>query len=110
MVRAGPSISGHSNKSKANMSQSTASPDHLEVAQTRSHALLAHQHFAGVQLRGVAGLTAAIVATAPIVIDDLNCEPLYHDYALTNGGAGSERSVAPLTRSSRRTVVKAEQQ
>jgi len=69
------------------MSQSTASPDHLEVAQTRSHALLAHQHFAGVQLRGIAGLAAATVATAPIVIEDLNGEPLYHDYPLTSGGA-----------------------
>jgi hypothetical protein len=47
---------------------------------------LAHQHFAGVQLRGIAGLAAATVAAAPIVIDDLNGEPLYHDYALTNGG------------------------
>ena len=69
------------------MSQSTASPDHLQGAETRSYALLAHQHFAGVQLRGIAGLVTATVATAPIVIDDLNGEPLYHDYALSSGGA-----------------------
>lgn len=78
------------------MSQSAASPDHLEVAQTRSHALLAHQHFAGMQLRGIAALAAATVATVPIVIDDLNGEPLYHDYALTSGGtvAGTIRCAA----------------
>lgn len=69
------------------MSQSAASPDHLEVAQTGFHARLAHQHFAGMQLRGIAGLVGTIVATAPIVIDDLNGEPLYHDYALTSGAA-----------------------
>jgi hypothetical protein len=77
----------HSQTNEANMSQSTSSPDHVEVVQTRSHAVLAQQHFSGSQLRGIAGLAAASVAATPIPIDDLNGEPLFHDYPLTSGGA-----------------------
>ena len=69
------------------MSQSPTSPDHVGPTGTRSHALLAHQHFSAVQLRGLAALAGASLADTPIAIDDLNGEPLFHDFPLTSAGA-----------------------
>ena len=74
--------------------QSAAHP--IEPATTRRHALLAHQHFGSLPLRGLSELAATQLAETPVPIEDINGQPLFHDYPLTASGTvrGSIRCAA----------------
>ena len=69
------------------MPQTTPSPEHVDPARTAATALLVHRHIPISQLHGVVALTGAVLGDTPIVIHDLNGEPLFHDYPLTEGAA-----------------------
>jgi hypothetical protein len=68
------------------MSASRSALDPVEPGASRQNALLAYQHFEALPLRGLAQLVGTRVAETPIAIEDVNGEPLFHDYPLMDGG------------------------
>ena len=69
------------------MSASRSALDPVEPGASRQNALLAYQHFEALPLRGLAQLVGTRVAETPIAIDDVNGEPLFHDYPLQQADA-----------------------
>ena len=68
------------------MPASRSALDPVEPGASRQNALLAYQHFEALPLRGLAQLVGTRVAETPIAIEDVNGEPLFHDYPLMDGG------------------------
>jgi hypothetical protein len=78
------------------MANSHESRDAVDISNSRSIALLTSQLFSSLGVRGVARLAEATFSDQPIVLYDVNGEPLFHDYALVSGGAtvGTIRTAA----------------
>jgi hypothetical protein len=78
------------------MANSHESRDAVDISLSRSIALLTSQLFSSLGVRGVARLAQATFSDQPIVLYDVNGEPLFHDYALVSGGAtaGTIRTAA----------------
>jgi hypothetical protein len=78
------------------MANSHDTRDAVDIGLSRSIAVLTHQLLASLGARGTAKLAKAAFADQPIVLYDVNGEPLFHDYALVSGGAtvGTIRTAA----------------
>jgi hypothetical protein len=78
------------------MANSHESRDAVDISLSRSIALLSNQLFSSLGVRGVARLTESTLSDQPIVLYDVNGEPLFHDYALVSGGhtVGTIRTAA----------------
>ena len=72
------------------------SPNAIAPESSLAVATLAHRQMVAASLHGMDRVAAATVADAPVTIDDLNGEPLFHDYALVDAGAvvGTVRAAA----------------
>jgi len=72
------------------------SRDAVDISRSRSIALLTGQLFPSLGVRGLARLAESTFSDQPIVLYDVNGEPLFHDYALVSGDAtvGTIRTAA----------------
>lgn len=78
------------------MANSHESRDVVDIGLSRSIALLTSQLLSSLGARGAARLAEAAFSDQPIVLYDVNGEPLFHDYALVSAGAtvGTIRTAA----------------
>jgi len=78
------------------MAKPRESQDEVEASVSKSIATLVCQQFASLPLHGIERLARARVADQPLLLFDLNGQPLFHDYALTTetGMAGTIRTAA----------------
>lgn len=67
------------------MPATRSAPDPVEPEASRQYASLAHAHFEAIPLHGLARLAGMRLAETPIPIEDVNGEPLFHDYPLMEG-------------------------
>jgi hypothetical protein len=68
------------------MSPTKRDADTVDPGTTRQFAVLAQQHFAVLPARGLAELADTRVGETFIAVEDVNGEPLFHDYPLTDDG------------------------
>jgi len=78
------------------MANAHESRDAVDISLSRSIALLTNQLFWSLGVRGMARLAETTFSDQPIVLYDVNGEPLFHDYALVSGGdtVGTIRTAA----------------
>lgn len=78
------------------MANSNESRHAVDISLSRFIALLTSQLFSSLGVRGVGRLAEADFSDQPIVLYDVNGEPLFHDYPLVSGGAtvGTIRTAA----------------
>lgn len=67
------------------MPNSHESRDAVDISLSRSIAMLTSQLFSSLGARGVARLTESTFSEQPIVLYDVNGEPLFHDYPMVSG-------------------------